>query len=218
MSQPRGFYLAGHTEGWSKRPASNLEWWNGHITSPHTSTNAISHVLQPTESTIPGAGRGCFITQGHVQKGGVLTLYPGLALLTDALPSLWLKYSDDAFDAVPPLFLVGNSYLLRVCTGGQDWMLDGRPVGLSAARFRVAAKQAGEVSGVPVNTAWLEDDVGDEGGERYAATRVEYFVYECHGWRMPLASVMLSVSELVAAFFVETTLGLFGEKVLVLLM
>ena len=75
----------------------------------------------------------------------------------DMLPALWLTPADDALGEIPPLFMVGNSYLLRLRCGRRDWLLDGNPHALSAARFRSAAAAA-RSHGRPVNEAWLDDE------------------------------------------------------------
>lgn len=118
-------------------------------------TQARSHSLLLRKSIIPSAGRGCFLVGGSVPRGGIVTLCPGMVYCNSLLPALSLDLGDDAFDTVPPLFMVGNSYLLRVTADGREYLVDGSPGGLSALVFGNAAASAREAN-IPINSAWLD--------------------------------------------------------------
>lgn len=119
----------------------------------------MSHTLLLGKSTIPSAGRGCFLASGSVLRGGIVTLYPGMVYCSNLLPALSLDLGDEAFDTMPPFFMVGNSYLLRVTADDdREYLVDGSPRGLSALLFSAAAATAREAS-VPVNSSWLDPAV-----------------------------------------------------------
>jgi hypothetical protein len=117
--------------------------------------------VQP--SSIPGAGRGVFLTAGSCAVGSVLTLYPGLMLdMAAFLDQLAATAQDDAYAPTPPPFALHNHYLLQLNRGGGSVLIDGRPKGLSAQRFMRAA--AGGRAAVNASWLCLGDSIGDEAG------------------------------------------------------
>lgn len=107
--------------------------------------------LEVSRSGIPGAGRGVFLTAGSCAAGSVLTLYPGLVLdMAAFLDQLAATAHDDACAPSPPPFTLHNHYLLQLGRGGCCVLVDGRPYGLSAQRFTLAAEGWGAV-----NDSWL---------------------------------------------------------------
>ena len=109
--------------------------------------------LELRDSAIPGAGRGVFFS-GRCLAGSILTLYPGLVFDLETFlreQSATAPCDDDAFAPVPPLWTVGNHYLLNLSCLGRSFIIDGQPHGLSAHRFQ-ARGEAAEA----VNTSWLQ--------------------------------------------------------------
>lgn len=116
-------------------------------------SGALGFSLEQRPSAIPGAGDGVFLTEGRIEAGTPITLYPGLLTpMDDFVQFLAATGPDEALSPVPPPWAVTNCYLLQVRFLKHTFIVDGRPYGLSAQRFAAAA------AGVPpgsVNTSWL---------------------------------------------------------------
>ncbi|KAI3433518.1 hypothetical protein D9Q98_003328 [Chlorella vulgaris] len=112
----------------------------------------VGFELELRASSIPGAGRGVFMTAGSCPDTAVLTLYPGLIRdLSSFVTEVDTSAPDEAFAPIPPSFTLNNSYLLQLCCRGRTWLVDGRPCGVSARNFLGVA--AGSSA---VNSSWLE--------------------------------------------------------------
>lgn len=116
--------------------------------------------LAALPSTIPGAGRGLFLTAGSIPAGNVATLYPGLYYDQETFMQLCIVPPEDAQAITPPPFTLSNTSLLALLCGRQHLLVDGHPRGLSAGRFLGAAAEAAE-RGLAVNTSWVQD--GNDG-------------------------------------------------------
>ena len=123
---------------------------------------AAQHALAVARSRLPDAGRGVFLLRGSIPAGAVVTLYPGLMLEPQQFADQAVVTSEEAQAPLPPPFALGNAYLLLLRRQTTTLLVDGRPTGLSAARF---AAEAGEAGG-PVNAAWLEEEEAGGGEAR----------------------------------------------------
>jgi len=108
---------------------------------------AFGFNLGVRQSMVRRAGRGVFLTRGHVQPGTVLTFFPGTAYTVSQVTDLAMAEFHNASTKTyshpgMPAFMYRNRYLL---TGGQvaqkgrvrdaELIMDGNPYGQSALRY-----------------------------------------------------------------------------------
>lgn len=116
--------------------------------------DTIGHFLRFGPSTIPEAGDGAFLYEGQIEKGGILTFFPGLIYAHSQIASSGSRALDNRESS---LFGLGNPYVLHGTFSGERYLVDGRPNGESAQIFAQAIRKAHD-AGVPVNHVWLDDN------------------------------------------------------------
>lgn len=104
--------------------------------------DSIGHFLRFGPSTNPEAGDGAFLYEGQIEKGKIVTLFPGLVHSFEHL-------SEVKFDSMNPYLLPGDC-------AGKKYTVDGRPNGASSSEFARVAREAAEI-GLRVNCTWLDE-------------------------------------------------------------
>lgn len=116
--------------------------------------DTIGHFLRFGPSTISEAGDGAFLYEGQVEKGGILTFFPGLIYSHSAIAASGSRTLNIGESS---LFGLGNPYVLHSTFGGENYLVDGRPNGESAQMFAQAVRKAHD-GGISVNHVWLDDN------------------------------------------------------------
>ncbi|XP_020607528.1 SET domain-containing protein 9-like [Orbicella faveolata] len=102
--------------------------------------NALGYEIKRLDSTIPGAGKGVFVTKGTVPAQSLVALYPG---------TIYWPYEPIMIQSI------GNPFIFRCIDG---ILIDGNDKGLSKIIYRSNARRDQIGPYLPCDTTWLGDE------------------------------------------------------------